>query len=50
MEGQVALSGQRDSMTNRVKVSRVKGLSRETGNFSFKVKVMTGLEITCPNG
>ena len=38
-------------MTNRVKVRRyILGLTIETNDFAFEVKVILGLEISCPDG
>ena len=38
-------------MANRVKVKKYfKGLIIETNNFAFEVKVILGLESTCPDG
>ena len=38
-------------MTNRVKVLKCfQGLTIEANNFAFEVKVILGLESTCPDG
>ena len=38
-------------MTNRVKVQKYfSGVFLETNNFAFEVKVILGVESTCPDG